>query len=95
MDLTRGRPPRLLDVLPGRSGPVFAGAIAERDAQWRKLVELAALYPFHGYAWASRTELPRAVRVLDAFPCLRSSRRGPGTSWPRHVGAPPVAGPGE
>lgn len=63
VDVTRGRPARLLDVVPGRSGRVYAG--------WREQVAFAALDPFRGYATALRTELPHAVRVLDAFHVVR------------------------
>ena len=70
VDLTpvaAGRPARLLDVVPGRTGTVYAAWIAEREQAWRDRVELAALDPFRGYATALRTELPHATRVLDAF----------------------------
>lgn len=67
VDLTPDRPARLLDVVPGRSGRVYADWIAGREQDWRGQVEFAALDPFRGYATALRTELPRAVRVLDAF----------------------------
>lgn len=67
MDLIRGRPPRLLDVVPGRSGRVDAHWIAARASAWRQRISFAALDPFRGYARALRTELPHATRVLDAF----------------------------
>lgn len=67
VDLSPGRPPRLLDVVPGRSGTVYAAWIAEREPDWRAQVRVAALDPFRGYAVALRTELPEATRVLDAF----------------------------
>ena len=31
VDLTAGRPPRLLDVVPGRTGKVYADWIAEQE----------------------------------------------------------------
>lgn len=71
VDLTRGRPPRLLDVVPGRSGRVYAYWIAARDSAWRQRISFAALDPFRGYARALRTELPDATRVLDAFHVTR------------------------
>jgi transposase len=71
VDITRGRPPRLLDVVPGRSGRVYADWLAERETGWREGIRFAALDPFRGYATALRTELPDAVRVLDAFHVVR------------------------
>lgn len=68
VDLTRtGGPARLLDVVPGRSAAVLSSWLQERDASWRADVVVAALDPFRGYASALRTQLPGAVRVLDAF----------------------------
>ena len=69
VDLT-GRP-RLLDVVPGRSGNALASWVAARDQAWRDGIEVAALDPFRGYATALRTQLPDAVRVLDAFHVTR------------------------
>ena len=71
VDLTRGRPPRLLDVVPGRTGKVYANWIADREQDWRDAITVAALDPFRGYATALRTELPQATRVLDAFHVVR------------------------
>jgi transposase len=71
VDLTPGRPARLLDVVPGRSGTVYAAWIADREQAWRDAITFAALDPFRGYATALRTELPAAVRVLDAFHVVR------------------------
>jgi len=67
VDLTPGRPARLLDVVPGRSGTVYGAWIAEQEQHWRARVELAALDPFRGYLNALRTHLPDATHVLDAF----------------------------
>jgi transposase len=66
-DLTPGRPARLLDVVDGRSGPVLAGWLADRDPAWRARVVTASLDPFRGYASALAAQLPAAVRVLDPF----------------------------
>jgi transposase len=66
-DLTPGRTARLLEVLPGRTGKVYASWLAERDGRWKSQVSFAALDPFRGYATALARELPAAVRVLDAF----------------------------
>ncbi len=70
-DLTPGRPPRLLDVVPGRTGKVYADWLRERDDQWRAAVTFAALDPFRGSGTALATALPDAVRVLDAFHCVK------------------------
>ena len=71
VDLTRdadGRlHARLLDVVPGRSGTVYAGWLGQQTKDFIDAVEHAALDPFRGYANAIRDELPDAVAVLDAF----------------------------
>lgn len=67
VDLTPGRPARLLDVVPGRSGASYADWLAQRDPGWRQEIRLAALDPFRGYLTALRTHLPAAVHVLGAF----------------------------
>jgi transposase len=71
VDLTRdadGRlHARLLDVVPGRSGTVYAGWLGQQTKDFLGAVEHAALDPFRGYANAIRDELPDAVAVLDAF----------------------------
>lgn len=67
VDLTPGRSPRLLDVVPGRTGTVYVNWLAGRSQDWRDSIAVAALDPFRGYATALRTELPQARRVLDAF----------------------------
>ena len=66
-DLPPDRPARLLDVARGRSGPVLAGWLAERDPPWKQRIATASLDPFRGYATALGAELPDAVRALDAF----------------------------
>lgn len=71
VDLSPGRPARLLDVVPGRSGRAYASWIGDREDSWRAGIGFAALDPFRGYATALRTELPPAVRVLDAFHVVR------------------------
>ncbi len=71
VDLTRdehGRlHARLLDVVPGRSGVVYADWLKAQLPQFIAGIEHAALDPFRGYANAIRDELPDAVAVLDAF----------------------------
>jgi len=63
--------PRLLDVVPGRSGKALSDWVSEREQPWRNGVTMAALDPFRGYATALRIQLPAAVRVLDAFHVTR------------------------
>jgi len=58
---------RLLDLVPGRSGTVFAAWLKDRTAAFRDGVQVATLDPFRGYANALRDELGEATPVLDAF----------------------------
>jgi len=58
---------RLLDLVPGRSGTVFAAWLTERSVGFRDGVQVATLDPFRGYANALRDELGEATPVLDAF----------------------------
>lgn len=58
---------RLLDLVPGRSGTVFATWLTDRTATFRDGVKIATLDPFRGYANALRDELGEATPVLDAF----------------------------
>jgi transposase len=71
VDLTRDQHgrlhARLLDVVPGRSGTVYAGWLKTQLPEFIAGIEHAALDPFRGYANAIRDELPDAVAVLDAF----------------------------
>ncbi len=75
VDLTKdsaGKPQaRLLDLVPGRSGPAYASWLRERGAQFTTGVEVATLDPFRGYANAIRDTLEDAVAVLDAFHVVR------------------------
>jgi transposase len=66
-DLTPGRPPRLLDVVVGRSGTVLGAWLGQRDEQWRGGIRTGSLDPFRGYATALGALLPNATRVLDPF----------------------------
>jgi transposase len=70
-DLSPGRPPRLLDLVEGRSGAVLADWLAQRGPDWRAGVEVATLDAFRGYASALAAGLPGATRVLDAFHVVR------------------------
>jgi transposase len=70
-DLSPGRSARLLDVLQGRSGPVLARWLGNRDPAWKARVGTASLDPFRGYATALHQQLPDATRVLDPFHVVR------------------------
>ncbi len=71
VDLTRDQHgqlhARLLDVVIGRSGTVYAAWLSDQTEEFTTGIEHAALDPFRGYANAIRDELPDAVAVLDAF----------------------------
>jgi len=71
VDLTRdahGRVrARLLDLVPGRSGKVYADWLAQRGQAFRDGVQVATLDPFHGYKNAIDDQLADATAVLDAF----------------------------
>lgn len=71
VDLTRdvsGRvQARLLDLVPGRSGRVYADWLQARGNDFRDRVQIAALDPFAGYKRAVDDELEDATVVLDAF----------------------------
>jgi transposase len=70
-DTTPGRPPRLLDVLAGRTASALTGWLGQQDSAWRERIAVASLDPYRGYASALRTALPTATRVLDAFHVVR------------------------
>lgn len=65
------RGPRLLDLVPGRSGTALSAWVLSQPPEWRAGIEVAALDPFRGYANALRTTLPQAMVVLDAFHVVR------------------------
>jgi transposase len=71
VDLTRdqhGRVrARLLDLVPGRSGKVYADWLDQRGEAFKSTVDVATLDPFHGYKNAIDDHLADAVAVLDAF----------------------------
>ena len=71
VDLTRDQAgrvrARLLDLVPGRSGKVYADWLAQRGEAFRTQVEVATLEPFHGSKNAIDDQLEDAVAVLDAF----------------------------
>jgi transposase len=67
VDLTPGAGGRLLDVVKGRTGKVYADWLAARGEGWRKNVQVAALDPFRGYRTALAEHLSHATVVVDAF----------------------------
>jgi transposase len=67
VDLTPGRPARLIDLVEGRSGAVLRGWLATRPTSWKARITTAALDPYRGYATALGDQLPTATRVLDPF----------------------------
>jgi transposase len=73
VDLTRhdGRPARLLDLVPGRSGKAYADWLSSRGERFSAGVRTATLDPFRGYSNAIRDELEDATAVLDAFHVVR------------------------
>jgi transposase len=58
---------RLLDLVPGRSGAVYAEWLKSRNETFRAGIKVATLDPFHGYKNALDDELEDAIAVLDAF----------------------------
>lgn len=58
---------RLLDLVEGRSGKVYADWIKDQGTGFAAAIKVATLDPFRGYANAIRDELPESITVLDAF----------------------------
>jgi transposase len=74
VDLTRhnGKPQaRLLDLVPGRSGKVYADWLRSHGTAFTAGIGTATLDPFRGYGNAIRDELDDATAVLDAFHVVR------------------------
>jgi transposase len=75
IDLTPVRdgtgPPRLLDMVEGRSTQAFQAWLAARPASWREGVEVVAMDGFTGFKSAATAELPEAVTVMDPFHVVR------------------------
>jgi len=71
VDLTRDQHgkvhARLLDLVPGRSGKVYADWLKARNQAFRDGIGVATLDPFHGYKNAIDDQLEDATAVLDAF----------------------------
>ena len=62
---------RLMDLVPGRSGPAYSDWLQARGRAFTEGVKIATLDPFRGYANAIDDELQDAVAVLDAFHVVR------------------------
>ena len=58
---------RLLDLVAGRSGSVYATWLKERSEAFRAGVKIATLDPFQGYKNAVDEQLADAIAVVDAF----------------------------
>lgn len=75
IDLTPVRdgtgPSRLLDMVEGRSKPVFQDWLAARPRQWRDGVQVVAMDGFTGFKSAAAAEVPDAVAVMDPFHVVR------------------------
>ena len=69
VDLTRDQHghvhARLLDLVPGRSGPAYRNWLIERGEDFRAGVKIATLDPFHGYKNAIDDQLEDAIAGLD------------------------------
>jgi transposase len=72
VDLER---PRLLDVVPGRSGAAAGKWLAGRDKAWRDGIEVAALDAFRGYNTALVANLANATVVMDHFHAVGLANR--------------------
>lgn len=71
VDLSEGR---LLDVVPGRSGGVIRGWVADRETRdpgWAARVSATVCDPLRAYARGLRTALPDAALVIDAYHVTR------------------------
>lgn len=58
---------RLLDIVPGRSGPVYADWLKAQTPEFRAGVEHTTLDAFRGYKNAIDDQLGHTVTILDAF----------------------------
>jgi transposase len=75
IDLTPVRdhtgPPRLLDMVEGRSKQALKTWLADRDDAWRDAVEVVAMDGFTGFKTAAAEEVPDAMAVMDPFHVVR------------------------
>jgi transposase len=67
---------RLLDLLPGRSGKVYADWLEQRGAAFRTQVKGATSDPFHGYKNAIDDQLQDAVSVANSGTAAVDECRG-------------------
>ena len=71
IDLTPVRdktgPARLLDMVEGRSKPVFKTWLEQQTPQFRDGIEVVAMDGFTGFKTAAAEALPDAVEVMDPF----------------------------
>ncbi|MDM4764408.1 ISL3 family transposase, partial [Galbitalea sp. SE-J8] len=71
IDLTPVRdgtgPSRLLDMVPGRSKPVFSAWLRQQSPAFRDGIEVVAMDGFTGFKTAAAEALPDAVEVMDPF----------------------------
>ena len=58
---------RLLDAVPGRSGPVYSNWLKAQTPQFRAGVKHTTLDAFRGYRNAITDQLGHTVTILDAF----------------------------
>lgn len=75
VDLTRDEQghvhARLLDLVPGRSGPVYADWLKAQSSEFRDGIKVATLDPFRGYKNAIDDELEDAVAAVDHFHVIK------------------------
>ena len=62
---------RLLDLVPGRSGPVYADWLKQQSPEFRDGIKVATLDPFRGYKNAIDDELEDAVAAVDHFHVIK------------------------
>lgn len=72
VDLDR---PRLLDVVPGRSGDAVGDWLGERPAEWLAGIGVVALDPHRGYANGLLAHLAHATVVVDHFHAIALANR--------------------
>jgi Transposase len=88
VEISSGRPPRLLDVVPGRTGKAYADWLTKREEAWRQQVNVAALDPFRGYATALEPGVAAGGAGARRLPCRQAGQR-------RGRRDPPTRAPGE
>jgi len=66
---------RLLDLVPGRSGPVYGQWLQDRGPAFRDGIDTATLDPFRGYKNAIDDHLQDATGVLDHFHVIQLANK--------------------